>query len=236
MLKKIFANWKMNPATVAYAEKIVASLAVDYKNEVIILPPYVYLIQIAELLKSLKLSLGAQDCAHFNGCGPYTGSVSATMLREIGCRYVVVGHSERRNHYLESDDVLSKKLQIILENGLTPVLCVGEQHDIRQSKQTIPYISEQLNVVLMMQNIDYSNVIIAYEPIWAIGTGLIPELQEIAEVVTFIKSTYGVNVIYGGSVNRQNVIELSKITQLDGLLVGNASLNPKDFIDIANAF
>jgi len=189
--------------------------------------PYVYLTDIkAELANKTNFELGAQDCSIYNRSGAYTGEVSANMLFNIGCNYVIIGHSERRISFNENNQVVLDKLSQAVLSGLTPILCVGESLEIYQNDETTNYLNTQL------KNIPYDilrKCIVAYEPIWAIGSGLIPTNQEISNSIEFIKSIAKTSVLYGGSVSKSNITELVKIKNCDGFLVGGASLKVTEF-------
>lgn len=217
MKKLIVANFKMNPISSKEAEKLFLSYDKKFKNtEVILCPPFIF------LKKGINYELGAQNCFHENS-GAYTGEVSPKMLKKIGIRYIILGHSERRNILGETNEIIKKKINACLENNLKIILCVGE----KKGEDFKKIIKEQLKGV-------NDNIIIAYEPIWAIGTGKIPSIKDIEESYSFIKKLMPKSkILYGGSVNSENSKEILKKT--DGVLVGGASLKSKDFLNIINS-
>lgn len=232
-MKLVVGNWKSNPETAKAAEKL--AIAEDFEG-VILLPPFQYLEKVRSLLR--HASLGAQDVFWENG-GPYTGEVSPNQLINIGVTHVLIGHSERRNLLGETDDMVNKKVRASLEKGLSPILCVGEPIQIR--KQGIgaakKYIEGQIKAGLRgVKRTDAKKIIIAYEPIWAVGTGTPDIPEETAEICGYIKNLVsGVKVIYGGSVNSKNITEFLRQNDIDGVLPGGASLKPKEFIAIVEA-
>lgn len=219
MKKLIVANWKCNPTTLNQAKKLFNSIkkALGFvKNtEVIICPPFVYLEELAKFKRTI--SLGAQNCC-FQEKGAFTGEVSATMLKDLGCDYVILGHSERRKYFSETNDLINKKLKLALEKGLKPVLCIENTSQINQC----------------LKGILKQKVIIAYEPVWAIGTGKTPSPAQAKSFNVKIKKLVANNtiVLYGGSVNAENVEGFIIKSGFDGVLVGGASLKPKEFINI----
>lgn len=252
-LKKIIiANWKMNPQTQKDAEKILAGyekqLATNnykLKTEVVICPPFVYLSLVSKQLTAkgfkLKTSLGAQDL-FWEKEGAYTGEISSGMIDDFGCDYVIIGHSERRKHIGETDEVINKKVINSLKSGLNVVLCVGEHH--RENMSEIPKVVED-QVKAALDNVPKSfldKLIVAYEPVWAIGTG-VPDTPEGAMMAAVLIRKTAVNifgqnaknlrVIYGGSVKSDNAAKFIYHEGIDGVLVGGASLNPEEFVKIA---
>jgi len=244
--KLIIANWKCNPASQKEAEyifKVVKKGILDFglrKNtEIVICPPYVFLSSIKHQVSNIKL--GAQDC-FYEKKGAYTGEISPLMLKDLGVKYVIIGHSERRRYLKETDEVINKKIKMALKSGLYPILCIGEEE--KNSSSSI--IREQLKKGL--SKISFSkvaNIIIAYEPIWAIGTGNACVPEEVLKINLFIKKTLTqlynrkiaekIKIIYGGSVNSKNAADYVKEAQMDGLLVGGASLNASEFVRIIKA-
>ncbi|MDD2743527.1 MAG: triose-phosphate isomerase [Rhodocyclaceae bacterium] len=244
--KFVAGNWKMhgtlqNNALLIDALKVsVAGLAC----EVAICPPYPYLAQAAALLGSSGIQLGAQNLSEFVS-GAYTGEVSAPMLGEFGCRYVLVGHSERRAIYGESDSVVVAKFAAAQAGGLVPVLCVGESLEERQAGKTSEVVSRQLAAVIDRLGVSVlTKSVIAYEPVWAIGTGVTASAGQAQEVHQAIRSQVaaldpvvanGVRVLYGGSVKPQNAKELFGQPDIDGGLIGGAALVAGDFLAICRA-
>ncbi len=230
----IIANWKMNPQTTEEAKKI-ASFS-DEKG-VVICPPFVFLRQVKDVVK--KAELGAQNCFLGNpatGGGAITGEISPKMLKKTGCGYVIVGHSERRNLFQEDDVLVAKKTEMVLKEGLTPIVCIGEKDagDVEQ-------IKEQINKGL--KNIPLKKIIIAYEPVFAIGTGDPCDVDEAEKKKVFIKSILAkiykngeeTPILYGGSVNRKNALLYVKKASFQGVLVGGASLKAKEFKEIVKS-
>lgn len=191
------------------------------------------------LIQKRMLKLGAQDC-HHEDSGAYTGDVSAKMLKEVGCDYVILGHCERRHHHNESDATIAKKIKAAIENQIIPVICLGESKAVREKNDHLRFLKEQL-LKTVPADVKFPKMVIAYEPIWSIGTGIIPKAKEIAEVASLIKSACQENfpesadnlaILYGGSVSTKNAANILSIPDISGLLVGKASLNPEDFIQI----
>ena len=228
----IVANWKMNPVSIKEAEKLFNSVKHGVEDiesaETVICPPFIYL----PLLKGLVL--GAQDC-YWEEKGAYTGEVSVAMLKEIGCKYVLAGHSERRKLFGEKDNDVNKKVLSVLDAGLIPILCVGETEQEREQEKTEKVLKEELEIGLTDVH-DVSKVIVAYEPIWAIGTGNacdVEEAQRMKEIIQKMVSK-DIRILYGGSVKANNAEGYLKQAGFDGLLVGGASLDPKEFIKIVD--
>ncbi len=192
------------------------------------------------VLDERPIKLGGQDCSAENN-GSFTGDISADMLNKVGCQYVILGHSERRSYHFETDEIVSKKVQMALSKSLTPIICVGESKEVRDSQNHLEFVCKQvLNSV--PKNVAFNRLIIAYEPIWSIGTGVLPSLAQISEMNLAIKKLVEENfsgfakevfVLYGGSVNSANSGEILKADGVAGLLVGKASLDAKEFLNIA---
>src|SRR5918996_2375903 len=210
--------------------------------EVVISPPFTALAVVAEILSGSPLRLGAQDC-HWEATGAHTGEVSPVMLTDLGCRYVLVGHSERRRDLGETDEQISRKVQAALAHGLTPVLCVGETADERRQGLTFTTIEGQLRAGLSGLGPEaIAQVVLAYEPVWAIGTGVNATPLQAAEVHGYLRgllseltskeTAQGVRILYGGSVKPENIDSLVAEPEIDGALVGGASLNAQAFIAI----
>ena len=266
-MKIIIANWKMNNSfdySEYWIEKVRENLN-NTKYKIILSPPTIMIDHIDELLldKELekmekmntdieniseaeieKISLGirdisiaGQDC-HYRDSGAFTGDVSPKLLAEAGCQYVIIGHSERRKYHHESDKVILEKVKNALKNNLIPILCIGESDEIRSNLGHIEFIKNQLQNNLA-HDININNIIIAYEPIWSIGTGKVPTDQQIAEISEYIKCYIGdnfpniknFNILYGGSVNENNA-HIVNIPNIDGFLIGGASVLAEDFIKI----
>ncbi len=246
----IIANWKCNPITQKEVEHLLSSLKRDIKEsakaEVIICPPFIYLSQV----KDKGFTVGAQNC-FWEDKGPYTGEVSPSMLKDLGCEYVIVGHSERKKYFQETDEKINKKLKAVLKNRLKPILCVGEEardafnSEGRPVNEMSLIIGEQTEKALInVPQAKMKEIVIAYEPIWAISSNTgIPCLPDDAmKAALFIRKTLTklysrtiaekAKIIYGGSVNSQNAMDYIKEARMDGVLVGSASLNASEFAKI----
>ena len=226
-MKLIVGNWKSNPETKIAAEKL--ALAEDYEG-VVIAAPFQYLERVKKVLKHAFLC--AQDVFWEDG-GPYTGEVSASQLKDLGVSHVIVGHSERRIHLGETDDMINRKIKTALDKGLIVILCVGEPIQIRKigMQPAKEHITSQVkNGLRGVKKTDTKKIVIAYEPVWEVGTGIADIPEEAAEMCGYIKNLVNVDkVIYGGSVNAKNVEEFLKQKDIDGALPGGASLRPKEF-------
>ena len=231
MSKLVVANWKMN-TTFEGAQDLARKVAQSRPEDVelVICPPSCFL-QVVQPFCTEETSLGAQSC-HAESRGAYTGDVSAEMLENIGVSYVLAGHSERRQHHHETNEDVKKQAEQALPHNITPIICVGESLEDRKAGKTLDVLGKQLDACLPK---DTSIVIIAYEPIWAIGTGLTASLAEIEEVHAFIKEKTGLPVLYGGSVTDKNAKEIMGPDTVDGVLVGGASLKPDVFATILKA-
>lgn len=225
----IVANWKMNPVSQKEAEKIFSTIKTGIGQpevEVVICPPFVYL----PLLK--ELTLGAQN-VYTEGKGAYTGEISPSMLKDLGVEYVIIGHSERRHIFGEADEVINKKLKKSLEAGLKIIFCIGETEEKRDSGKKNEVLEGQIKKGLEGVS-DLENVNIAYEPVWAIGTGKNCSVEETKESIDFIRKFVKpeTRILYGGSVKSENSNAYIKDAGANGLLVGGASLKPEEFIKI----
>lgn len=240
--KIIIANWKLNPITVK--EAVDLAKKVDSENSVIC-PPFPFLSAVKGAIKKSKL--GAQNIFWENK-GAYTGEVSAPMLKDCGVEYVIIGHSERRRHLKETDELISKKVKAAIENKLIPILCIGETPEQRKKRVVEEVVKKQLEYDLSgIRNLKFEirNLIIAYEPIWAIGTGVPCEPEEAVRVHRLIKTLIpdsrflisNLQIIYGGSVDSKNIEGFLKYDEIEGTLVGGASINAGEFqkiLKIAN--
>ena len=246
-LPLIAANWKMNgrlESIRTLVHNILAGLQAGLKTEVAICPPYVYLDELQKLLTGSNIALGAQDLSQFVS-GAYTGEISAEMLLDYHCRYVIVGHSERRTLFGENDTVVAEKFVTAADNGLIPILCVGEYLEERESHITEEVIARQLDAVINRAGIQgFDKAVIAYEPVWAIGTGKTATTDQAQEVHAFIRLRLArhdeeiadrIRILYGGSVKADNAKSLFLMTDIDGGLIGGASLSAEDFIAICHA-
>lgn len=194
------------------------------------------------VLRERPLGLGAQDC-HFENSGSFTGDVSAEMLQKIGCEYVILGHCERRAGHFESNEIVAKKVKAALEKNLIPIICVGENAEVRNAARHLEFVYEQI-ISSVPAELKFTKLVIAYEPIWSIGTGVVPSMEQIAEMAKFIKKIFDEKMagcaeqyftLYGGSVTSQNSAEILAIENIDGLLVGKASLDAEEFMKICVA-
>jgi len=242
-------NWKMNLnhlEAIALVQKLAFSLAPeDYDAvDVAVIPPFVDLRSVQTLVDGdkLRITYGAQDLSEHDS-GAYTGEVSGAMLAKLGCTYVVVGHSERRQHHGETDEVVGRKVQAALRHGLTPVLCVGEGLDVRELNGQVDHCIGQLERALQGVPAEQARgIVVAYEPVWAIGTGKVATPEDAQEVCGEVRATLaklypgeladGVRVLYGGSVKPDNVAAIMAQPDVDGALVGGASLDAADFAAI----
>ncbi|MDP2648081.1 MAG: triose-phosphate isomerase [Candidatus Yanofskybacteria bacterium] len=241
MRKLLIANWKANPDTairaLALARKIHAGIPLPSGVDVVIAPPFPFLQIVGGALRRAKL--GAQDL-FWEDLGPYTGEVSWRQLKSLGVEYAIIGHSERRALVGETDEMINKKVRAALEAGITPVLCVGEPKEVRKSgiAAVKRYVAAQIEKDLA--NTRMGEIVIAYEPIWAIGTGTPDSPRSAAEMIHYIKERVPqgmrkqLRVLYGGSCTAANADIFLKEPEIDGALVGGASLNPREFIKIIN--
>ena len=244
----IAGNWKMNKTlseTRAFAEELKPLIGKPKWCEVVLCVPSVNLQAAVRLFKESRVAIGAETC-HYESHGAFTGEVSPEMLKEIGVKYVIIGHSERRQYYNETDFTVNKKVHAALEAGLYPIVCVGESLEQRELGVTMDLISYQVKAALAGVPADkMRHVVIAYEPIWAIGTGKTATAEQAGEVCSGIRATirslYGarvarsVTIQYGGSMNPKNAAELLAQPDIDGGLIGGAALKPDQFVDIINA-
>jgi len=249
MRKKIVAgNWKMNMTT-AEAETLVTALKGELANfrevEVVVCPPYTALSTVSELVQGTHLDLGAQNM-HWEKGGAYTGEISAGMLRELYCHFVIVGHSERRQYFGETDEIVNRKTKAALASSLHPIVCVGETLEEREAGMVNEVITTQVKGSLAgLSAKELLDSVLAYEPVWAIGTGKTASSEQAQEVHALIRSVLaemfdqtvadGVRIQYGGSVKPGNAKELFGMPDIDGGLIGGAALDAKSFIDIVRA-
>jgi triosephosphate isomerase len=244
--KLVAGNWKMHGSRALNTPLVEAILASPQLERVdcVVCPPFVYLAEISRLLRGSAARLGAQDvCAE--GHGAYTGEVSAAMLHDVGCQYVIVGHSERRNLYGEDDVLVARKFAAALTQGLTPILCLGELLAEREAGSTREVVGRQLEAVVSLTGINgFVGAVIAYEPVWAIGTGRTASPEQAQEVHAFIreqlaqrdgKIANALPILYGGSVKTGNARELFAQPDVDGGLIGGASLKAEEFLSIVAA-
>lgn len=242
----VVANWKMNGSFVSIApllDGILNGLKDDCDVEVVICPSYVYLPKLAEILNNRNIELGSQNLSHLDS-GAYTGEVSAGMLKDFSCKYAIIGHSERRAFYNESDDMIAKKFLRAQAMDLTPILCVGEQQHEREIGDAEVVIERQLDAVIEVVGIaSFENAVIAYEPVWAIGTGKTASPEQAQEIHAFVRLSLaryddvianGIRILYGGSVKAANATEIFNMVDVDGGLIGSASLEADEFLSICH--
>ena len=230
------ANWKMfgDFKSLKLVNKVI-SFSKKFKSskfKIIYLPPTTLICPMAQMVKNTKIEVGAQNCHHQDNYGAETGSVNAKMVKGVGAKYVILGHSENREKG-ESDKLINQKIKTALKNKLKVIFCIGEKIKDKRNKKTKSVLSKQIKLGLKGIKLN-NNIIIAYEPVWAIGSGMIPKSKELFNAINFIKSRFKQNlkILYGGSVNDKNINELKTIHNIDGFLVGGASQNSKKFIDI----
>lgn len=236
------ANWKMNmdmKEAVSFIDRFKVLIKNIKKNEIVICPPFTLLYEFKKLLNKTNIILGAQNM-YFEEKGAFTGEISALMLKDIGCEYVILGHSERRQYFNENDRLINQKIKTALKHNFKPILCVGETLGQKTSNQTTKIIKNQLlNCLNTIDGSAMKNIVIAYEPVWAIGTGKNATPEQAEEVHKFIRgllsSMYNqrvsnnTRIIYGGSVKESNIKNLMKMKNINGALVGGASLDAKGF-------
>ena len=241
MKKRIFGNWKMNGSLAANAALLdLLKQGLGHVDcEIAVCAPAPYLAQLQSLLSGSAIAIGAQDVSA-QASGAFTGEVSGAMLREFGVRYVLVGHSERRQYHAESDEMVARKAQAALASGITPVVCVGETLAQREAGETEAVVRRQLSAVVQRNGHCLSEIVLAYEPVWAIGTGLTAtpaQAQAVhavlrAQLLAATTAAARIPILYGGSMNAANAAELLAQADIDGGLVGGASLKAADFLAI----
>jgi triosephosphate isomerase len=247
MKKLVVGNWKMHGSRASNAELIAGLLAADLsatapRADVAVCPPFVYLADVADALKGSAIAVGTQDIS-VQAQGAYTGEVAGPMIRELGASYAIVGHSERRSCHGESDQLVADKAKSALSHGLTPIVCVGETLAEREAGQTEAVVSRQLKAVIDALGEQLVQIVVAYEPVWAIGTGKTasPEQAQAVHVVlraqlkAALPAAASVPLLYGGSVKPDNAAVLFAQADIDGGLIGGAALKAADFAAIARA-
>jgi triosephosphate isomerase len=242
----IAGNWKMNGlrASVAEFEAMLAGASAAAKTDLLVCPPATLIAAFAERTRgSRTIAIGAQDC-HPKVSGAHTGDISAEMLGDAGASAIIVGHSERRADHGESDVLVRQKAEAAWRAGLTAIVCIGETQAQRDAGQTLDICRGQLNVSLPDQA-TASNLVVAYEPVWAIGTGLTPTVQDVQQIHQFIRDSLNarfkgegsrIRILYGGSVKPSNAAELMAVANVNGALIGGASLKAADFLAIAGCY
>lgn len=242
----VAANWKMN-GTLETIRPLLTSVidgVQGVSTEVAICPPSVFIPELAAQLDGSEIKLGAQNVSQLEK-GAYTGEISVSMLKDFACQYVIVGHSERRAHYVENDLLVAEKFVAVQASGMIPILCVGELLEEREGNNTNEVIARQLDAVIELAGIEaFKDAVVAYEPVWAIGTGKTATPEQAQEVHEFIRLRLAkhdnqiadiVRILYGGSVNAGNAEQLFKMADIDGGLIGGAALVAEDFITICKA-
>ncbi|OIN98915.1 triose-phosphate isomerase [Candidatus Desantisbacteria bacterium CG_4_10_14_0_8_um_filter_48_22] len=241
----IAANWKMNKTVSEAAEfaRELKDLAKDiFSVEIVVCPPFIALGAVGEVLRNTNIRMGAQNM-HWEKSGAFTGEISPVMLRDLGCRFVIIGHSERRGYFQETNKDINKKMKSAFSFNLTPIMCVGEKLEERESKSTLKVVEKQIKEGLAeIGKEEIKSLVVAYEPIWAIGTGKTATPADASEVHAHIRSVLSsmhdsetaqqVRIQYGGSVTPESVGGLMKEEGIDGALVGGASLNVNSFLKI----
>ena len=243
----VAGNWKMHGSraqNAALSSELIESLDDQQAADVLICPPFVYLWELVRAAKDSSVAIGAQNVSA-ESAGAYTGEISAGMLVDVGCRYVIVGHSERRALYREDDSLVARKFVAAHREGLIPILCLGETLEERENGATEEVVARQLKAVLSVAGVaDFTSAVVAYEPVWAIGTGKTATPEQAQETHKFIRGMISaedanigdsVRILYGGSVKAANANELFSMPDVDGGLVGGASLKADEFLKICRA-
>ena len=248
MRKPIVAgNWKMNgtqESIVPLLDRVIAGVDTSVNAQVIVCSPYIYIPLIAGKIADTAVEFGSQNISEFES-GAYTGEISAQMLKDFDCEYVIIGHSERRHVFGETDQNIADKYKKAQEHGIIPILCVGELLEEREADKTAEVVIRQIDAILSTSGVEsLQNAIIAYEPVWAIGTGKTATPEQAQEVHKLIRETIAkqngtiassLRILYGGSVKPSNAAELFAMEDIDGGLIGGASLESEDFLAICKA-
>jgi triosephosphate isomerase len=243
-MRYFIGNWKMFgiPKSISILDKINKFAKSDKKfnkkYEIIITPPHTLIQSYSKFFFKKKISIGAQNCYHKDNFGANTGSISPLMIKNVGAKYIIVGHSDNRSEG-DTDPMLKNKVENSLNNKLKVVFCIGENKEHKQNNKTFEVLENQISNVLE-EKFNFKDIIIAYEPIWSIGTGHIPEAADLLKTTIFIKKILkkifkqktSPAVLYGGSVDGKNIIQFKKLNEIDGFLIGGASKSDKNFIDI----
>ena len=235
------ANWKMfgNLSSINSINMVInlAKLKKYKKTRIVYCPPYTLLEAFVKKTKKSKISVGAQNCHHVSNYGPNTGFINSKMIKDTGSKFVIIGHSEMRNEG-DTDKKINKKIKSAINSNLNIVFCIGETLKDKKSKKTNIVLKRQIKNGLKKIK-KYENIIVAYEPVWSIGTGIVPKNFELTRNINFIKKVLkslkiikNIKILYGGSVNSSNVRDLTRISGINGFIVGGSSLNAKNFIDI----
>jgi triosephosphate isomerase (TIM) len=243
----VAGNWKMNgtrDSVRALVEGIVGGIGNVKNSQVVLCAPYVFLDMVGSMIEGTSIALGAQNVAKEDP-GAYTGEIAAPMLTDFGVKYAIVGHSERRSYYGDTDEIVARKFVRARQDGLTPIVCVGELLEEREAGQTEQVVARQLDAVIELAGVEsLRDSVIAYEPVWAIGTGKTATPDQAQDVHAFIRGRVAesdagvaeaVRIQYGGSMNAKNAAELLAMADIDGGLIGGAALKPDDFLTICAA-
>ena len=234
------ANWKMNFNTldaIKFIDDLIKNNLQNSKTKIILCPSFVSLKEVREKISDYMIELGAQNI-HHSDKGAFTGEISANMLKEIECEWVILGHSERRQYFNEEDIILNDKLNIAIKSGLKPILCIGENRDQRNNNETFAILKRQLDMALNKINVLDKEILIAYEPVWAIGAGTPATVATIKETVDWVKEyllqklSINMPILYGGSVSKTNCAEIVQLDNVDGFLIGTSSLDVSEFYNI----
>lgn len=250
MRQKIVAgNWKMNttvPQGVQLAKEVVELGAAVADCKLVVAPPFTHLYAVAEVVKGTAVALSAQNCAdHVSGA--YTGEVAVDMLESVGCEYCILGHSERRQYYGETDQTLCTKIKLVLDKGIKPIFCIGENLEEREAGKHFQVVEDQIkNVLYTLTPEEMKQVVVAYEPVWAIGTGKTATAEQAQEIHACCRKTIAdkfgaelaeeITILYGGSCKPSNAKEIFAQKDIDGGLIGGAALKAADFIAIGTSF
>lgn len=240
--KLIIANWKMNGSLLKVTDdlEVYKDKLKNINNKVIFALPSLFIEKAIGVLTNTDLLIASQDLSQFDGFGAYTGELSGAMIKDLGVTFSIIGHSERREYFNEDNEILIKKLNNAISNSITPIFCIGEKEEARKNNKYLEYLLSQLKVLDELSITKPINLIIAYEPIWSIGSGKLPSHFEIEEVASFINthfnnnSKFTIKILYGGSVSNNNAMDIMRINLIDGVLVGGASLKINDFLNICN--
>jgi len=239
-MKYCIANWKMNlniKESILFSEELQKKDLEKKKTQIILCPSFVSLKELKKSFLNSKLTLGAQN-VHHEYKGAFTGEVSIEMLKEVKCEWVILGHSERRQYFNEEDVIINDKLNTVVKNDLKPILCIGETLDQKNKNETFSVLKHQLNTALNKINVENSGLVIAYEPVWAIGTGLSASIDEISNSIKWIKEflleefSIKIPILYGGSVSSSNSVAIGEVDGVDGFLIGTSSLDVEEFYKI----
>jgi triosephosphate isomerase len=237
----IAANWKMNKSTSEtreFIERFLPEVKEVSDVDIVLAPPFTSLPHAAEMIKQTNIMLAAQD-VFYEEKGAYTGEISPSMLTDAGCRHVIIGHSERRQYFNETDEIVNRKIKAAQKRGLSVIFCLGESLEEREAGRTFDILEREMNQGIVGTNIE--NIVVAYEPIWAIGTGKTATPEQVQEVHAFIRENLrkkysnksdDIRIIYGGSVTPENIDSLMACADVDGALVGGASLKVESFVRI----